>query len=359
MDKKINMTDQINQENITQELQQEQEQPQQDFQPETSENNAGLPKWVPILILAIIAVIAVGFWILTKEKPAEDPLPVEPVVATDPEGEVHYLGILPLRNPSTMLERFSGIEEYLREETGLNIKLKFYPTSGDIGGYTAVVRDVANGVTSFAYLASVTTVQANGNGPVVPFICAEKGGSPTYQGDLVVKEDSPYQKLEDLEGKKVSGTSVSSTSGNLMPLAMLLQRDIDKETYFDGGIMYLGSHDKAADAVLLGTVDACFINEATFNKYKEKGLRSIWRHDPVPEFPFVVNTEKVSPEIIEEVRTALLKMHETKLEGIQSINEKYEKWVGIDWEDYLGIKEAIDEVHGPVFYDLDEWGKSE
>ena len=52
-------------------------------------------------------------------------------------------------------------------------------------------------------------------------------------------------------------------------------------------------------------------------------------------------------------------MHETNLEGVQSVNEKYEKWVEINWEDYLGIKEAIDQVHGPVFYNLDEWGKEE
>lgn len=333
------MQDQTNQEDNNQEPQQEQMQPQQDFQQETPAQ--GLPKWVPVLIIAITAVIAAGFWMVTKERSAKDLVVEPPIVNEESEEDVYYLGILPLRNPSTMLDRFSGVEEYLREETGLNIKLKFYPTSGDIGGYTTVVRDVANGVTSFAYLASVTTVQANGNGPVIPFVCAQKGGSPTYQGDLVVKEDSPYQKLEDLKGKKVSGTSKSSTSGNLMPLAMLQQKSIDSETYFDEGMMYLGSHDKAVDAVLLGKVDACFINEATFDKYKEKGLRSIWRHDPVPEFPFVVNTEKVSPEVIELVKTALLKMHETKLEGVQSVNEKYEKWVAINWEDYLGDRKSV------------------
>jgi len=274
-------------------------------------------------------------------------------------GEIHYLGILPLENPSTMLGRFAGVEKYLRDETGLNIKLRLYPTSGELGGYTAVVRDVANGNISFAYLASVTTVQANGNGPVIPFVCAQNGGSPTYQGDLAVKVDSPYKTLEDLKGKKVSGTSISSTSGNLMPSAMLKQRGIDQETYFDGGMMYLGSHDKATQAVLAGTIDGCFINEATFNKYNADGviLRSIWRHDPVPEFPFVVNTEKVTSSELAEVKDALLRMHEENIEGIQSANVKYEKWVAIDWEDYLGIKEAIDEVYGPVFYDLEEWGK--
>ena len=142
-----------------------------------------------------------------------------------------------------------------------------------------------------------------------------------------------------------------------MPSAMLKQEGIDKETYFDGGMQYSGSHDKAAEQVLTGVIDACFINDATFDKYNtEKNvLRYVWKHDSVPEFPFVVNTEKVTPEELAKVKNALLKMHETNLEGIQSANSKYEKWVSIEWEDYSGIKKSIDDVYGPIFYNLDEW----
>ena len=273
--------------------------------------------------------------------------------------QIYYLGILPLEKPTTMLERFAGIRKYLVDTTGLNIELRLYSTTGEVGGYTAVVRDIANGDIDFAYLASVTTVQANGNGPVIPFVCAQKSGSPTYQGDLVVKVDSPYQSLEDLKGKKVSGTSKSSTSGGLMPEAMLKQNSIDSETYFDGGLTYLGSHDKAAEAVLAGTIEAAFVNDTTLTKYNKNGavLRSVWRHDPVPEFPFVVNTEKVSQEVLNKVKNALLRMHETNLEDIQACDTKYEKWVSIGWEDYMGIKTAIDEVHGSIFYNLNEWGE--
>ena len=183
------------------------------------------------------------------------------------EDKIYYLGILPLRTPSTMLERFAGLEKYLRDETGLNIKLRLYPTAGEVGGYTAVVRDIVGGKTSFAWLAVVTAVQANGNGSVIPFACAQKSGSPTYQGGLAVKTDSSYRTLAELEGKKVYGSSKSSTSGNLMPSAMLKQKGINKETYFDGGMQFSGSHDKAADAVLAGILDGCFINDATFNRY--------------------------------------------------------------------------------------------
>ncbi len=284
-------------------------------------------------------------------------LPAAPVADTD----IHYLGILPLKNPTTMLEQFTPTVEYLKQKTGLNIELKLYQTGGDVGGYNDIVNDITKGNISFAYLASATAVQAEANGPVVPFACAQLKGSPTYTGDLAVKADSPYQTLEDLKGKKVSGTSISSVSGNLMPTAMLKAKGIDKTTYFDGGMQYLGSHDKAAEAVIAGTVDGCFINEATFKKYnKEKeALRSIWKHDPVPEFPFTVNTEKVTEEELAKVKMALLSMHETDLAGIQKVDPGYEKWVEIKWEDYADIKEAIDQAHGPIFYDLEAWGAEE
>lgn len=346
------MLNETNQENTPKEK--EQQEVQQIKQSSFLSNMSRNKKMVYLGALGVaVLAIAVGSWLLARKDVANDSK--EPMAPTEATGGVHYLGILPLDKPSTMLERFAGVEEYLREETGLDIRLRFYPTSGVVGGYTAVVREIANGDVSFAYLASVTTVQANGNGPVIPFACAQKSGSPTYRGDLAVKADSSYQTLEDLKGKKVSGTSKSSTSGGLMPVAMLKQRGINEETYFDGGIMYLGSHDKAAEAVLAGVTDGCFINERTFYKYESQGLRSIWRHAPVPEFPFVVNTEKVTPEELAKVKNALLKMHETNLAGVQAADGKYEKWVAIDWEDYLGIKEAIDEVHGEVFYNLDEW----
>ncbi len=289
------------------------------------------------------------------------PDPIEPVdpVDPEPEGEVMYMGILPLRLPTDMLERFEPTEQYLREKTGLNIKLKLYPTEGATGGYTAVVRDLVEGNIHFAFLAPVTFVQAHevSSGAVVSLVCASNKGSPTYTGDIVVKVDSDYQTIEDLEGKPVAGTSASSTSGNLMPTAYLLSLGIEKEEYFQ--FEFLGAHDKAVEAVLLGTMEAALINEATLAKYNADSvqLRSIYTHPSVPEFPFCVNTDKVSAEDLQKVKDAFLSQHETEegLAGIKASNPKYDKWVSIEWEDYLGIKEAIDQVHGDIFYDLDQW----
>ncbi len=323
--------------------------------------------WI-LLAVVILAVVAVAIFVVKGGffgRKSNEVLPVLPSnnavneEEEDNKEKVHYIGILPLHNPSMMLDRFGALENYLNENTNLNVKMRFYPTEGDLGGYTAVVKDVAEGRVSFAFLASVTTVQANGNGPVIPIVCAEKDGSPTYRGDLVVKTSAPFQKIEDLQGKKVSGTSVSSTSGGLMPNAYIQSLGINSDEYFDGGLQYLGSHDKALEAILRGVIDAAFVNEQTLFKFQKEGsqLRSIWRHDPVPEFPFVVNTEKVSQSEIDEFVGALLKAHEVDQKTLTRIDADYERFVKIGWEDYLPIKEAVDKVHGEIFYDLEKWGK--
>ncbi len=318
-----------------------------------------------VVVLAIIILIAALVFFVVKEEPVKPIAPITPAEeeGEDEEEEVVYMGVLPLQNPSEMLNRFGALENYLNESTDLNIEMKFYPTEGELGGYTAVVKDFVEGEVGLVFLAPVTTIQAYGNieDDMEVIACGERyTGSPTYQGDLVVLENSPYQSVWDLEGKKVAGTSISSTSGGLMPEGMLLEEGIDATTFFaDGGLNYLGSHDKALENLIRGNVDAAFVNEQTMGKFVEDGaeIRSIWRHAPVPEFPILANRSVLSDEQIEEVRSAILASYEVDPLIHERVDAGYNKFVAVSIEDYLPVKEAIDRVHGEVFYDLDAWGK--
>jgi phosphonate transport system substrate-binding protein len=344
-----------------------QEEPKQD--PKNRTCCYSREQWIlgGVVVFAIIVLISALVFFVTKEDPVE---PIEPVVTPengeeDEEGEedVIYMGVLPLQNPTEMLDRFGALENYLNEYTDLNIEMNFYPTEGELGGYTAAVKGFTEGETGLVFLAPVTTIQAYGNiGDDVEVIaCGERyTGSPTYQGDLVVLENSPYQSVWDLEGKKVAGTSISSTSGGLLPEGMLIEEGIDSSTFFaDGGLNYLGSHDKALENLIRGNVDAAFVNEQTMGKFVEDGaeIRSIWRHDPVPEFPISANKSVLSDEQIEEVRTAILASYEVDPMIHERVDAGYNRFVAVSIEDYLPVKEAIDSVHGEVFYDLDAWGK--
>ena len=273
--------------------------------------------------------------------------------ANPQDAQVIRFGVLPVNQPETMAERFQPLIEYLSRETGYRIELKTYPTAGKSGGYTAAVRGLLSGDTPFAYLAPVTISQARHHDPAIePVVCAVRGGSPSYVGQIAVRTDSDIQRPEDLVGRRVIGASPSSTSGNLMPSGMLIARGIDKATF--AAMDFAGGHDKAARAVLDGSYDAAWINDKNFQKFKDQGvgLRAVWVHEPVPEFPITANTRYVRPEVLDRIRTALLAMHEKDPAALRAIDPKYDKWVSVRWQDYAPVKLTIDAVHGDQFYVL-------
>lgn len=278
-----------------------------------------------------------------------------PTAAAATDNEVIRFGLLPVNQPETMIKRFQPLIDYLERETGLRFQLQTYSTGSKSGGYDAAVRGLLDGDTPFAYLAPVTIAQARHHDAAVePVVCAVRGGSPTYVGQIAVRRDSDIQSPEDLIGRRVIGASPSSTSGNLMPSGMLLERGLDKSQF--AAMDFAGGHDKAARAALGGGYDAAWINDKSFQRFKDEGggLRAVWVHDPVPEFPITVNARFVRPEVLEAVKSALLRMHTRDAAAIRAIDPKYEKWVAIRWDDYAPVKKTIDAVHGPGFYALQD-----
>ena len=59
-------------------------------------------------------------------------------------------GVLPVNQPDTMKTGFQPLISYLQKATGYQIELVTYPSSGQSGGYTAAVRGLIAGDTSFA-----------------------------------------------------------------------------------------------------------------------------------------------------------------------------------------------------------------
>lgn len=76
-------------------------------------------------------------------------------------------------------------------------------------------------------------------------------GLATYQSQFIVKAGSSIKKLEDLAGKKIAFVEPASTSGYLLPLKTLKEKNITpKETVF------AGKHDNVVSMVYQGQVDA-------------------------------------------------------------------------------------------------------
>ena len=82
----------------------------------------------------------------------------------------------------------------------------------------------------------------------VPF--AVKGYEKEFQGYnliVIVRKDSPYQKLADLKGRKVAHTAPSSNSGHMAPLALFPANGLTPDK--DYKILFSGKHDSSVMGV--------------------------------------------------------------------------------------------------------------
>jgi phosphonate transport system substrate-binding protein len=125
----------------------------------------------------------------------------------------------------------------------------------------------------------------------VPF--AVKGYEKEFQGYnliVIVKKDSPYQKLSDLKGKKFAHTSPSSNSGHMAPMALFPAQGLTPEK--DYRIIFSGKHDQSVMGVNSGDYDAAAVASDVFHRMAERGqvkeadFRIIYRSAKFPTSSF-------------------------------------------------------------------------
>jgi len=126
---------------------------------------------------------------------------------------------------------------------------------------------------------------------------------PKYFSVIIVKSDSPIQKVEELKGKSFAFGYKDSTSSHLYPLLLLSKARI-KETDL-GKHDFVGNHELVTEAVLAGSYDAGGLIAAAFESNKARGLRSIATSDPIPGVPVVVRKD-ADPRWVEAFRKSLL-----------------------------------------------------
>jgi phosphonate transport system substrate-binding protein len=109
-------------------------------------------------------------------------------------------------------------------------------------------------------------------------------GSPTYQSQFITRTDSKIKTIEDLEGKKLAFVDPASTSGYLVPLKTLKDKNIKpKETVF------AMKHDSVVSMVYQGQVDA----GATFYSPPSEGKIEDARRLVKTQYPDVEEKVKI------------------------------------------------------------------
>lgn len=182
-------------------------------------------------------------------------------------------------------------------------------------------------------------------------------GLSTYQSQFIVRTDSGIKKLEELNNKKLAFVDPSSTSGFLLPMKTLKDKNIKpKETLF------MMKHDSVVTKVYLGEVDAGTTyysppvngkmddaRKLVLTQYPdvEEKVKILDLSDPIPNDPIVFRKdmpEKIKKDIVE----VLIKFMNTS-EGKQAFMEVYGA---------TGLKPTSDTEYESVRKMLSSVGKS-
>lgn len=242
--------------------------------------------------------------------------------------------------PSGEMERVTAgaqsVADLLYDETGLYISTNVATEYAGVIG--ALESDPPEA--HMASLATFAYVLAADRGVVEAALIAIRFGSPTYNGQIIVRADSGITSISGLRGKTFARPDPLSTSGWIIPMLTMRAAGINPDTDLKE-IVDVGSHDSVVAAVYNGDVDA----GAT---YVTARARIEEDHPDVMEKVVVIEiTEDIpndgvqfSPTVPDEIRekivNALLEIAETE-EGKEALNTAYQ------WEGLL--------KHDDTFYD--------
>ncbi|MDY7075755.1 MAG: phosphate/phosphite/phosphonate ABC transporter substrate-binding protein [Chloroflexota bacterium] len=191
-----------------------------------------------ILVVMIVGLLTLG--LLTSCGPAELGTEENPIVwVFVPSGETERV-----------TAGAESVAALLYEETGLYFKVLV--ATEYAGAIEAMCADPAEA--HMSSLATFAYVMAADRGCAEAAMLSVRFGSPTYNGQFLVRADSGITDISELAGKTYCRPDPLSTSGWVIPSVMLRGAGVDPDTDL-AEVVDAGSHDAVAAAVYDGTCD--------------------------------------------------------------------------------------------------------
>jgi len=216
------------------------------------------------------------------------------------------------KNPSTIVFTYTPVEDPAVYENifkpftthlakCIDKKVVFYQVQSN----AAEIEAMRSGRLHVGGFSTGPTAFAVNLAGAIPF--AVKGNSKEFQGYnliVIVKANSPYQKLSDLKGKKVAHTSPSSNSGHLAPLSLFPAQGLAPDK--DYKVIFSGKHDQSVMGVNSGDYDAAAVASDVFHRMAERGqvkeadFRVIYRSQKFPTSSFAY-AHDLDPKLVDKM----------------------------------------------------------
>lgn len=234
----------------------------------------------------------------------------------------------PLEDPAVFKELMRPFVLHLAQCSGRRIR--FY----DVYSSAAAIEAMRSGRMHIGTMSSGDTAFAVNVAGALPFgIRGDAGGAQGYQLWMIVKKDSPYQKLADLKGKRVAHSTPSSNSGNLAPRTLFPPEGLAPGR--DYKVLFSGKHENSVSGVASGDFDAAPIAHDILLRMAGRGVvkmedfRIIWKSRNFPPGALSM-AHDLAPALQQKIRdcTYNFKYPPEMVKGFQGAD----RWLPIDYK---------------------------
>lgn len=181
-----------------------------------------------------------------------------------------------------------------------------------------------------------------------PVLAAERyQNQPVYFSDVIVRADSPHFTLADLAGATFAYNEIHSFSGYISVWGHLLRLGLG--VHFFGEWRPSGTHADSMDAVAQGRVAAAAIDSVVLEMElwqrpeRANTFRVIERIGPYP-MPPVAAVAGLAAAPFQQVRQALLGMHETEPGRAILHSQQFRGFTTVSDQDYDPIRQVVREL---------------
>ena len=281
----------------------------------------------------VIMTLLAAFWIVPQTR-AASPTLSKVVVALKPD-----------KDPDAMIAEREQLSKYLSGKLGRSVEV-IVPLSAAV-----ILEGLSNGTIDLAYLSATDMLNAINQHTATILLAGEIDGKTSYQSYWVTLKDKPYQSLADLKGKPIAFSGKTSTSGYVIPLWDLRQKNLisdsgKAEEFFGAGNVWFGSgYVSAVERVLNGDAEAAAVSYYVLDKDKHltaeqrQRLRRLAEQGPVPTHVIAIRSQ-ISDADSAALRAALIAMDE----GNPELRDRVftSRLVEVDAASHLGsLKDSI------------------